>query len=194
MSCGHYSSMCDIDFKVISAIWYIRVLHAIIVVNIKKPPSENEEGVRRKTDINFDGPWTSTLRSYLYSKTFVVIYTLHYRQPLCKIWTPPAKHEREVGITSPGQILTVCDILLQGHISDPIVRCNLLTISNHCAKYEHTPYNMGHNARKHVFGGLRTTQAQTSLRIRAVWSAPLLFAFWKVTYVHWLQKKFQFSS
>ena len=35
---------------------------------------------------------------------------------------------------------------------------------------------MGHDARKPVFGGLRTTQAQTSLRIRAVWSAPLLFA------------------
>ena len=27
-----------------------------------------------------------------------------------------------------------------------------------------------------VFGGLRTTQAQTSLRICAVWSAPLFFA------------------
>ena len=28
--------------------------------------------------------------------------------------------------------------------------------------------NMGLNARKPVFGGLRTTKAQTSLRIRAV--------------------------
>ena len=38
-------------------------------------------------------------------------------------------------------------------------------------------------------GGLRTTQAQTSLRIRAVWSAPLLFVFWKVSYVNLLQVK-----
>ena len=29
-------------------------------------------------------------------------------------------------------------------------------------------YNLGRNARKPVFGGLQTTQAQTSLRIRAV--------------------------
>ena len=36
--------------------------------------------------------------------------------------------------------------------------------------------NMGSEARKR----LRTTKAQTSLPIRAVWSAPLLFAFWKV--------------
>ena len=52
--------------------------------------------------------------------------------------------------------------------------------------------NLGLDAR--VFGGLRTTQAQTSLRIRAVWSAPLLFAFWKVLHVNLLQGKFQFSS
>ena len=38
---------------------------------------------------------------------------------------------------------------------------------------------MGLDARKPVFGGLRTTQAQASLRFRAVWSAPLLIAFGK---------------
>ena len=42
--------------------------------------------------------------------------------------------------------------------------------------------NMGLVARKPVFGGLRSTQAQTSLRICAVWSAHLLFAYWKVSY------------
>ena len=52
----------------------------------------------------------------------------------------------------------------------------------------------GLDARKPVFGGLGTTQAQTSLPIRAVRSAPLLFAFWKVSYVNLLQVKFQFSS
>ena len=35
----------------------------------------------------------------------------------------------------------------------------------------------GPRSEKTVFGGLRTTQAQTSLRICAVWSVPLLFAF-----------------
>ena len=43
--------------------------------------------------------------------------------------------------------------------------------------------HMGLEARKPVFGSLRTTQAQTSLRVRADWSAPLLFAFWKVSYL-----------
>ena len=42
-------------------------------------------------------------------------------------------------------------------------------------------------ARKPVFGGLRIAQAQTSLRIRAVWSAPLLFAFWEESYLGLLQ-------
>ena len=43
-------------------------------------------------------------------------------------------------------------------------------------------------------GGVRTTQSQTNLRIRAVWSAPLLFAFSKNSYVNLLPVKFQFSS
>ena len=38
---------------------------------------------------------------------------------------------------------------------------------------------MGLNARKPVFSGLRTTKAQTSLRMRAVWSAPLALAYKK---------------
>ena len=54
--------------------------------------------------------------------------------------------------------------------------------------------DLGRVARKPVSGGLQTTQAQTSLRIRAVWSAPLLFVFWKVSYLDLLQAKFQFSS
>ena len=61
------------------------------------------------------------------------------------------------------------------------------------AEHLNTIY-MGLNARKPVFGGLRTTQAQTSQHIRAVWSAPLLFAFWKIPYLTLLQVKFQFSS
>ena len=60
--------------------------------------------------------------------------------------------------------------------------------------FSHGEDYMGIDARIQVFGGWRTTQAQTSLRIRAVWSAPLLFAFWKVPYLISLQVKFQFSS
>ena len=57
----------------------------------------------------------------------------------------------------------------------------------------HSPY-MGLNAKKSVFGGLRTTKAQNSLRIHADWSAPSLFAFWKLSYLNLLQVEFQFSS
>ena len=49
--------------------------------------------------------------------------------------------------------------------------------------------DIGLDARKPVFGGLRITQLQTSLPIRAVWSAPLLFAFWKVSYLNLLWAK-----
>ena len=38
------------------------------------------------------------------------------------------------------------------------------------------------------------TQAQTSMRIRADWSAPLLFDNWKEPYLNLLQAKFQYSS
>ena len=50
------------------------------------------------------------------------------------------------------------------------------------------------SARKPVLGGLRTTQAQISLRIRTIRSEHLLFAFRKVSYVDFLQMRFQFSS
>ena len=38
-------------------------------------------------------------------------------------------------------------------------------------------FKMGLDATKAVFRGLRTTQVQTSLPIRTVWSAPMLLAF-----------------
>ena len=49
---------------------------------------------------------------------------------------------------------------------------------------------MGLLVTKPVFGGLRTTKVQTSLRIGADWSAPLLFAYWKVSYLNLLQANF----
>ena len=53
---------------------------------------------------------------------------------------------------------------------------------------------MGPDTGKPVFGGLPITQELTSLRIRSVWSAPLLFAFWNKTYVNLLQVIYLFSS
>ena len=53
---------------------------------------------------------------------------------------------------------------------------------------------LGLDARKPVFGGLRTTKAQTSRRIHADRSGPLLFAYWKTSYIDLLQAKFHFSS
>ena len=53
---------------------------------------------------------------------------------------------------------------------------------------------LGLAARKPVFGGLRITKAQTSLRICAVWPAPLLFTYCKVSYPGLIKAKFQFSS
>ena len=55
-------------------------------------------------------------------------------------------------------------------------------------------HHMGRDVRKPVFGGLRATKAQTSLYICAVCSAPLLFAYWKVSYTNLILAKFKFSS
>ena len=49
-----------------------------------------------------------------------------------------------------------------------------------------TTDHMGLDERKPVFGGLRTTEEQTSLRYLADWSAHLLFMFWKVSYLKYL--------
>ena len=50
------------------------------------------------------------------------------------------------------------------------------------------------SASNSVFWWLRTRKAQTSQRIRAVWSAPLLVAYCKVSYLDVLQAKIYFSS
>ena len=61
----------------------------------------------------------------------------------------------------------------------------LLTFAN--VPKLHVVSQLDLNAKKPVFGVLQITQAQTSLRIPAVWSAPLLFPFCKVPYVNLLQ-------
>ena len=52
----------------------------------------------------------------------------------------------------------------------------------------------GPRARKPVSGGSQTKQVLTSLRIRAVWSAPLLFAYCKVSYLDLLRAKFDWLA
>ena len=47
---------------------------------------------------------------------------------------------------------------------------------------------------KTCFCHMRTTKEQISLHIRAVWSAPLLFAAWIVQYFYLLYPKIQDSS
>ena len=53
---------------------------------------------------------------------------------------------------------------------------------------------MGLDATNPVFGGLRTTKAQTRLPFCADWSAPLLFTYWKVSYLNLLQANFNFLA
>ena len=55
-----------------------------------------------------------------------------------------------------------------------------------CAQALQRLHNVGLDARKPVFRGLGTAKAQTTLRNHAVWSAPLLFTYWKVLYLDWL--------
>ena len=80
------------------------------------------------------------------------------------------------------------------------LRMNFLISKNKSGWHMSTPVTytrmlyMVLDARKPVFGGLRTIQEQTSLCMRADWSAPLLFAFWKVSYLNLLQAKFQFLA
>ena len=54
-----------------------------------------------------------------------------------------------------------------------------LVISTYLPFYEREGDKMGLGVRKPVFGGMQTTQAQTSLRLNAVWSAHLLSHFGK---------------
>ena len=70
--------------------------------------------------------------------------------------------------------------------------CDAVTKTSHFNTYHNE--NLGLHARKPVLGGVRPTKAQTSLRIRANWSTPLLFAFLKEPYLDLLHANFQFSS
>ena len=53
---------------------------------------------------------------------------------------------------------------------------------------------VGLDARKTAFGGLRTTKAQTSLRIHAAWSVPLLFAYGKCYILTCYERNFDFEA
>ena len=140
--------------------------------------------------------WTFLKSKSLYFLD-MVIYVYYYKYLRSRLtWEPLGKHGDSVLLK-----LFLSDTLIQDGrhcnrliiyldifqmTSEPYVDCGNMKIQN-C-------YNMGLGARKPVFSGWRTTKAQTSLGIPAVWSAPLLFAYWKVSYLNLLQAKFQFSS
>ena len=95
------------------------------------------------------------------------------------------------------KILFSCDITLTKTLVEWFTNMFIICSGTIVTEIRYTidiQYQMGLDAGKPVFGGLRTTKAQTSLRIRAVWSAPLFFAYWKVSYLDLLRPKFQFSS
>ena len=60
-----------------------------------------------------------------------------------------------------------------------------LTLKPLCTSEFITPFDMGLVARKSVFRR-ETTKAQTSPHFCAVWSAPLLLSYMKVSYRDWL--------
>ena len=53
----------------------------------------------------------------------------------------------------------------------------------HFNQWVSDPTIYGPRWEKTCLRGLRVTKAQNSLHIRAVWSAPLLFPYWKVSYI-----------
>ena len=76
--------------------------------------------------------------------------------------------------------------------SAELTSCVDITVTSGWCHIKSVYYDMGLVARKPVFRCLRTTKTQTSLRIPVVWSAPLLFAFWKAPYLSLLKTKFNF--
>ena len=76
--------------------------------------------------------------------------------------------------------------------TDPL--CSLASGVNLVQQSDLVSHHLRLAVRKPFFGGLWTTRVQTSLHICAVWSAPLLFAYCKVSYPCLIQAKFQFSS
>ena len=51
--------------------------------------------------------------------------------------------------------------------------------------------NMGRAMRKHVFGCMRTAKAQVSLRVRTVWSGPMLSAYRIIRYMYYIMFKWR---
>ena len=64
--------------------------------------------------------------------------------------------------------------------------CNSLHISAHIMIYY-----LGLDARKPDIVVWKTTKVQSSMHICTVWSAPLLLAFWKVNWQHFLYPNFK---
>ena len=79
------------------------------------------------------------------------------------------------------------NILLQG-LSWTKVDPNIVVSLN----YSRPTLNLLKVLEEFCHRGLQTTKAQTSLHIRAVWSAPLLFTNWIVSYLNLLQARLHF--
>ena len=88
--------------------------------------------------------------------------------------------------------LVKCHIV--GELMPRTILCHFNSFSRRKVNKYFFYQKLGVDARKPVIGGLRITKAQASLRIRAVGSTPLFFAYMKVSYQHFVQAKFQFSS
>ena len=69
-----------------------------------------------------------------------------------------------------------------------------LEIAFFVCKIQDFAINMWASTRENLSSVLRSTKVQTSLGIRADWSAPLLLAFRKVSYLSLIQAKIQCSS
>ena len=76
---------------------------------------------------------------------------------------------------------------------DPLVCNSLLRTTTKKKTLTVSRNTLGHRREKTCLRGFASTKAQTSIRIRADLSAPLLFALRKVSYLDLRQAKFLFS-
>ena len=63
-----------------------------------------------------------------------------------------------------------------------------------CIYYTFRRNTFGPRRKKICLRGLQIANAQSSLYIHGVYSSPLFFTLWKISYLNLLRAKFQFSS
>ena len=115
----------------------------------------------------------------------------------CTIVTLAEKTKRikSVRVFSAVWRTTTFALIFEGPYLNDISRLiNIELMSSSKTILVYSELKVHHDVRKHAFEGLGATRAQTSLCICAVWSAPLLFAFWKMLYLTWYRWDFNFLS